>query len=122
MRLGRGFSPGRRRWKSFVSLSSNFMATITLRNLGQLNLTIHDREFVVLAGPADADCSRIIRLIAGLEQLSNGEILFDDTPVHQLAGKDRDVAFLSHDYTPYPRMTVRQNMALGLERRKFGEK
>jgi multiple sugar transport system ATP-binding protein len=98
------------------------MATITLRNLGQLNLTIHDREFVVLAGPADADCSRIIRLIAGLEQLSNGEILFDDTPIHQLAGKDRDVAFLSHDYTPYPRMTVRQNMALGLERRKFGEK
>src|SRR6476620_9183720 len=97
------------------------MATITLRNLGRLDLTIHDREFVVFTGPADSASSRIIRLIAGLEDLSHGEILFDDKPVHELAAKDRDVALLSIDYTPYPRMTVRQNIARGLEHRKFGE-
>ena len=97
------------------------MATITLRNLGRLDLTIHDREFVVLTGTADSDCSLIVRLIAGLEELSQGEILFDEKPVHQLAAKDRDIALLSQDYLPYPRMTVRQNIAIGLERRKFGE-
>jgi len=97
------------------------MAKITLRNLGRLDLTIDDREFVVVTGSADSACSRIIRLIAGLEELSDGAILFDDKPVHELAAKDRDVALLSHDYAPYPRMSVRQNIALGLERRKFGE-
>src|SRR6188508_1357221 len=97
------------------------MATITLRNLGRLDLTIPDREFVVLTGTADSDCSLIVRLIAGLEELSQGEILFDDKPIHQLPAKDRDVALLSHDYASYPRMTVRQNITTGLERRKFGE-
>jgi multiple sugar transport system ATP-binding protein len=97
------------------------MAKIILRNLGQLDLTIHDREFVVLTGPADSDCSRIVRSIAGLEEISTGEILFDDKPIQQLAPKDRDVAVLSHDYTPYPRMTVRQNIAIPLERRQFGK-
>ncbi len=101
------------------------MATVSLKNIGAarlktgLDLTIRDREFVVLTGPAGCGSSAIVRLIAGLEDVLQGDILFDERRVNDLPPKDRDVAMLSHDYTPYPGLSVRENLAIGLERRKF---
>src|SRR2546421_804682 len=95
------------------------MAAVTLKNIGGVDLTIRDREFVVLTGPA-GDGSSIVRSIAGLAEALEGDILFDERRINDLPAKDRDVALLSHDYTPYPGMSVYQNLAIGLERRKFG--
>src|SRR4051794_2137624 len=100
------------------------MAGVTLRNVaagpiqGGLDLTIQDREFVVLAGPG---ISAIIRVIAGLDGLSKGEIFFEDRRIDALAAKDRDLALLDHDYTPYPRLSVFENLAIGLRRRNFAD-
>ncbi len=103
------------------------MASVILKNItggpinNGLDLTVRDREFVVLVGPAGCGASAIIRAIAGLDGLAQGEVLFDDRPVHPVAPKDRDVALLSADYTPYPRLSVFENIAIGLRRRNFGD-
>ena len=103
------------------------MANVTLKNLsspttkGGLDLAIRDREFVVLTGPAGTGSSAIVRLIAGLDDVSGGEILFDDRPVNSLAPKQRDVVVVAQDYTPYPRLSVFENLAIGLRRRNFAE-
>lgn len=103
------------------------MATVTLKNVGSgaiehgLDLTIRDREFAVLCGPSCGKISTIFRLIAGLEKPSQGEILFDDRRVNEAAPKDRDVALDTNDYAPYPRLSVFENLAIGLRRRKFAE-
>jgi multiple sugar transport system ATP-binding protein len=101
------------------------MSTVTLKNIGAaglktgLDLTIRDREFVVLTGPPGCGSSAIVRLIAGLEDVLQGDILFDERRVNDLSPKDRDVAMLSLDYTPYPGLSVRENLGTSLERRKF---
>src|SRR5256714_4594593 len=95
------------------------MAAVTLKNIGGIDLAIRDREFVVLAGPAGCGSSTIVRLIAGLAEISQGDILFDERRINDVPPKNRDVALLSHDYMPYPDMTVSENLAIGLERRKF---
>lgn len=103
------------------------MASVTLKNIaaagltGVLDLTIRDREFVVLTGPNARECSAVVRIIAGLDDVSEGEILFDDRPMNDVPAKDRDVAFLSHDYAPYPDLSGHENLAIGLKRRQFGE-
>jgi multiple sugar transport system ATP-binding protein len=102
------------------------MATVTLKNvtagaINRLDLAIRDREFAIVAGPdASANCT-IVRLIAGLDNVSEGGIFFDDRPVNGIAPKDRDVAFVAHDYAPYPGRSVFENLAIGLRRRKFAE-
>jgi multiple sugar transport system ATP-binding protein len=93
------------------------MASITLKNVPN-DLAIRDREFVVLVGPGS---SAIVRLIAGLENVSQGEILFDERKIHDSAPHDRDVALVSHDYLPYPGLSVFENLAIGLRRRKFSD-
>ncbi|PYI90440.1 MAG: hypothetical protein DME97_17330 [Verrucomicrobia bacterium] len=95
------------------------MAAVTLKNIGGLDLTIHDREFVVLAGPPGCGSSAIVRLMAGLADVSQGDILLDERRMNDVLPKNRDVALLLHDYTPYPAMTVSENLAIGLEHRKF---
>jgi len=95
------------------------MSAVTLKNISGVDLTIHDREFVVLTGPSGCGSSAIIRMIAGLAENPQGDILFDERRINDVPPKDRDVALLSHDYTPYPAMTVSENLAIGLERRKF---
>jgi multiple sugar transport system ATP-binding protein len=95
------------------------MSAVTLRNIGGVDLTIRDREFVVLAGPPGSGNSAILRLIAGLTENAPGEILFDERRINDIPPKDRDVALVAHDYAPYPGMTVSENLAIGLERRKF---
>ncbi|MEY2529030.1 MAG: multiple sugar transport system ATP-binding protein [Verrucomicrobiota bacterium] len=99
------------------------MAAIVLRNVSvapssELNLEIRDREFVVLTGPPGSGISRILRIVAGLES-SPGETLLDDRAINDGSPKDRDVALVSRDYAPYPRMSVFDNLAVGLRRRKF---
>ena len=97
------------------------MATVTLKNLvAGLDLTIGDREFIVLAGPGD-EGSAIVRAVAGLTDTAAGEILFDEKPINNIAPGERDVALLSHDYVPYPGLSVYENLALGLKQRRFGE-
>ncbi|HSP45778.1 MAG TPA: ABC transporter ATP-binding protein, partial [Chthoniobacterales bacterium] len=95
------------------------MATVTLKNIGGIDLTVRDREFVVLTGPAGCGSAPIVRLIAGLSEVVQGEIFFDERRLNDLPPKDRDVALLSHDYTPYPGMSVYENLAIALEQRKF---
>jgi multiple sugar transport system ATP-binding protein len=95
------------------------MATVTVKNVGAVDLTIRDREFIVLTSPGHGAVSIIVRSIAGLTDVSQGEILFDERRINDIPPQDRNVAFLSHDYTPYPSMSVYQNLAIGLERRKF---
>jgi multiple sugar transport system ATP-binding protein len=103
------------------------MASLVLKNVrgaelkSGLDLAIADREFVVLTGPDAQDSSTIVRLIAGLANPSAGDILLDDRRINDLPPKDRDIAFLSHDYEPYPLLSVYENLAIGLRRRQFAE-
>ena len=86
-----------------------------------LDLAIRDREFAILTGPVGSGCSTIVRAIAGLDEVSQGEILFDDRGVNDIAPKDREVSLVAHDYTPYPRQSVFENLAIGLRRRNFAD-
>ena len=99
------------------------MAGITLRSVqvGQatLNLEINDGEFVVLTGPLDSGIRTILRMIAGLDEISGGEIFSSERRINDTPPPERDIALVAHDYAPYPRMSVYENFALGLERRKF---
>jgi len=103
------------------------MATVTLKNVSAggiergLDLIIPDREFAVLCGPIGSGISTVVRLIAGLEEASQGDLLFDDLRVNAVPPKDRDVALVTNDYVPYPRLSVFENLAIGLRRRKFAE-
>jgi multiple sugar transport system ATP-binding protein len=96
------------------------MSAITLKNFGDADLTIRDRELVVLTGPSGCGNSALIRMIAGLAEISQGDVLFGERRINDIPPKDRDIALLAHDYTPYPGMTVSENLAIGLQRRKFG--
>lgn len=87
--------------------------------VSDLNLEIHDHEFVVLTGPAHCGISSIVRTIAGLDAVSKGDIFIGDRRVNDLPPKDRDIALVSRDYAPYPRMSIHENLAFGLKRRKF---
>jgi multiple sugar transport system ATP-binding protein len=95
------------------------MSAVTLQNIGGIDLMVRDREFVVLSGPAGSASSAIVRMIAGLADISQGDLLFDDRRINDVLSKDRDVALLAYDYTPYPGMTVSENLEIGLQRRKF---
>ena len=95
------------------------MSAVTLKNIGGVDLTVRDREFVVLTGPAGCGSSAIVRLIAGLAEISKGDFFLDERRINDVAPKDRDVVLLAHDYAPYPGMTVSENLAIGLQRRKF---
>jgi multiple sugar transport system ATP-binding protein len=96
------------------------MSAVTLKNIGGVDLTIRNREFVVLTGPAGCGSSAIIRMIAGLAEISKGDLLFDERRSNDVSPKDREVALLARDYIPYPAVTISENLAIGLERRKFG--
>ena len=82
------------------------------------NLTVHDQEFVVLVGPSGCGKSTTLRMIAGLEEISEGELYIGDRLVNDIAPKDRDIAMVFQNYALYPHMTVFDNMAFGLKLRK----
>ena len=105
------------------------MARVLIRNLTKkfnevaavkgVNLEIHDREFVVLVGPSGCGKTTTLRMVAGLETISSGEILIGDTVVNELPPMDRDIAMVFQNYALYPHMNVYDNMAFGLKMRKF---
>ena len=83
-----------------------------------LNLEIKDKEFVVLVGPSGCGKSTTLRMIAGLEEVSDGELYIGDRKVNDVPPKDRDIAMVFQSYALYPHMTVYKNMAFALELRK----
>ena len=87
-----------------------------------LNLEIKDKEFVVLVGASGCGKSTILRMIAGLEEITDGEIYIGDKKVNDIPPKDRDIAFVFQSYALYPHMTVRENIAFGLKMRKVDKK
>jgi multiple sugar transport system ATP-binding protein len=86
----------------------------TSRIVSDINLDIRDKEFVVLVGPSGCGKSTTLRMIAGLESITSGELWIDDKLVNEIAPKDRDIAMVFQNYALYPHMTVFQNMAFGL--------
>ena len=81
--------------------------------------TIDDGEFVVLVGPSGCGKSTTLRMVAGLESISDGTLQIGEEVVNQVAPKDRDIAMVFQNYALYPHMTVRENMGFGLKLRKF---
>ena len=105
------------------------MAKVTLKNIKKVydkdvvavhdfNLEIADKEFVVLVGPSGCGKSTTLRMVAGLEDISDGELYIGDKLVNDVAPKDRDIAMVFQTYALYPHMTVYENMAFGLKLRK----
>ena len=82
-----------------------------------LNLEIKDKEFVILVGPSGCGKSTTLRMIAGLEDVSEGELYIGDRVVNDVAPKDRDIAMVFQNYALYPHMTVYKNIAFGLDRK-----
>ena len=106
------------------------MATVTLRNINKVyegnvhavvdfNLHIKDKEFIVLVGPSGCGKTTTLRMVAGLEEITSGELRIDDEIVNDVAPKDRNIAMVFQSYALYPHMTVYDNMAFGLKLRKF---
>jgi len=84
----------------------------------KLNLDIHDGEFVCLVGPSGCGKTTALRMIAGLEEITSGEVRIGDRVVNNLPPRDRDIAMVFQSYALYPHMRVRDNMAFGLQLRK----
>jgi len=105
------------------------MAKVLLRDLNKkyddthavknVNLEIRDREFVVLVGPSGCGKTTTLRMVAGLEEITSGEISIDGRVVNDLPPMDRDIAMVFQNYALYPHMSVYDNMAFGLKMRKF---
>jgi multiple sugar transport system ATP-binding protein len=90
-----------------------------VRAVNSIDLSIGDREFVVLVGPSGCGKSTTLRMVAGLEEISEGSIRIGDRIVNHVAPKDRDIAMVFQNYALYPHMTVYKNMAFGLKLRKM---
>ena len=78
----------------------------------EFNLEIADKEFIVLVGPSGCGKSTTLRMVAGLEEISGGDLLIDGVRVNDMSPKDRDIAMVFQTYALYPHMTVYENMAL----------
>ncbi len=107
------------------------MATVTFDHVykrygdvtavSDLNLEIRDGEFMVLVGPSGCGKTTSLRMIAGLEEISEGQLRIGDKVVNDVAPKDRDIAMVFQSYALYPHMTVRDNLAFGLKLRKVAK-
>ena len=84
-----------------------------------IDLHIHDGEFMVLVGPSGCGKSTTLRMVAGLEEISGGEVRIGERVVNDVPPKDRDIAMVFQNYALYTHMTVYKNMAFGLKLRKF---
>ena len=82
------------------------------------NLEVQDKEFIIFVGPSGCGKSTTLRMIAGLEEISSGELYIGDKLVNDVEPKDRDIAMVFQNYALYPHMTVYDNMAFGLKLRK----
>jgi multiple sugar transport system ATP-binding protein len=105
------------------------MARVAMRGLNKMydevhavidvNLDINDQEFVVLVGPSGCGKTTTLRMVAGLESITGGQISIDEKVINELPPMDRDIAMVFQNYALYPHMTVYDNMAFGLKMRKF---
>ena len=106
------------------------MATVTLKDVKKIydnsvtavhsfNLDIADKEFIVLVGPSGCGKSTTLRMVAGLEEISEGDLLIGDKRMNDVEPKDRDIAMVFQSYALYPHMTVRENMEFPLKLRKM---
>lgn len=86
-----------------------------------INFEVKNKEFVVLVGPSGCGKSTTLRMIAGLEEISEGVIYIESQPVNNVPPKDRDIAMVFQNYALYPHMTVYENMGFGLRIRKFSK-
>jgi len=84
-----------------------------------MSLTVKDKEFLVLVGPSGCGKTTALRCIAGLEDVTSGQILIDDQVVNDIPPKDRDIAMVFQSYALYPHVSVFDNMAFGLKLRKM---
>jgi multiple sugar transport system ATP-binding protein len=109
------------------------MANVELRNVTKVyeggvkavdgaSISVSDKEFVVLVGPSGCGKSTTLRMIAGLEEITSGELLIDGKLMNDVAPKDRDIAMVFQNYALYPHMSVYENMAFGLKIRKYAKK
>lgn len=109
------------------------MSSVTFKNVNKsydnkkliinnVSLDINDKEFIVLVGASGCGKSTALRMIAGLEDITSGEILIDDKVVNNVHPKDRDIAFVFQSYALYPHMSVYDNIAFGLKMRKIDKK
>ena len=107
-----------------------FMASISLKNICKVypngfeavknfNLEIEDKEFIIFVGPSGCGKSTTLRMVAGLEDISSGELLIDGKLMNDVEPKDRDIAMVFQNYALYPHMTIYDNMAFGLKLRKM---
>ena len=106
------------------------MAQVLIRNLNKMyddvhavkdvNLEIRDNEFMVLVGPSGCGKTTTLRMVAGLESITSGQVLIGDVVVNDLAPMDRDIAMVFQNYALYPHMSVYDNMAFGLKMRRIG--
>ena len=105
------------------------MASLSLKNITKtytggftavtdFNLDIEDKEFIIFVGPSGCGKSTTLRMIAGLEEITEGELYIGDQMVNDVVPKDRDIAMVFQNYALYPHMTVYENMAFGLKLRK----
>src|ERR1700686_1865241 len=104
------------------------MARVLIRNLNKkydevhavkgVNLEIRDREFVVLVGPSGCGKTTTLRMVAGLESITSGDVLIGDRIVNELPPMDRDIAMVFQNYALYPHIGGYKNMSSGLKRRK----
>lgn len=107
------------------------MAKVDLKNISKIydkkkvidnvSITIEDKEFLVLVGSSGCGKSTVLRMIAGLEEITEGEIFIEDTCVNNIHPKDRDIAFVFQSYALYPHMSVYENIAFPLKMRKFSK-
>jgi multiple sugar transport system ATP-binding protein len=105
------------------------MARVLIRELNKkydeihavksVNLEIQDREFLVLVGPSGCGKTTTLRMVAGLESITSGQVLIGDAVVNELPPMDRDIAMVFQNYALYPHMSVYDNMAFGLKMRRF---
>ena len=106
------------------------MSSISLKNITKIypngfqavkdfNLDIEDKEFIIFVGPSGCGKSTTLRMIAGLEEISGGELIIDGKLMNDVEPKDRDIAMVFQNYALYPHMTVYDNMAFGLKLRKM---
>ncbi|WP_047154929.1 ABC transporter ATP-binding protein [Aneurinibacillus tyrosinisolvens] len=104
-----------------VSLQHIYKKYGDVAAVDDVNLEIKDKEFLVLVGPSGCGKSTTLRMIAGLEEISEGDLYIGDHRVNDVAPKDRDIAMVFQSYALYPHMNVYDNMAFGLKLRKFSK-
>lgn len=109
------------------------MARVSLRNICKsysngnqvvknVNLEIADKEFMVLVGPSGCGKSTTLRMVAGLEEITEGQVFIDDVLVNDIPAKNRDIAMVFQNYALYPHMTIYDNLAFALKLRKYPKK